>query len=130
MEKAPTLEKILSSFPAVASPPCPGGEILPPAPTADAISADLRVWRAGCYDIGVRHEAWKSEREVQMYNDDYEAIDAFDLLGPSADDFCDGFRTRYGAYETGRPEEDPEQMEYEEMIELAEALGAGRVECT
>ncbi|MGL4460596.1 MAG: hypothetical protein ACRC1K_16050 [Planctomycetia bacterium] len=41
-----------------------------------------------------------------------------------ADEFTLNFRERYGSHGLGLVEEDPEQLEYEEMLELGQSLGA------
>lgn len=59
-----------------------------------------------------------------MYVDSLQISDelfGFDLE-IDADDVIEGYRDRYGAYRVGRLEEDPEQMDYEEMLELGWAL--------
>lgn len=38
-------------------------------------------------------------------------------------EFVEGFRSRYGTYQFGHLEEDPEQLEYEELMNLGESLG-------
>ena len=59
-----------------------------------------------------------------MYEDVVSFVDDFELLGPSADQFVDGFQERYGVYRAGCIENDPEQMQYEEMIDLGLSLGS------
>lgn len=51
-----------------------------------------------------------------------EALGVVDL-----DDFTLGFRDRYGTHRIGSYEEDPEMMEYEELVSLGMSL-SGRGE--
>lgn len=60
-----------------------------------------------------------------MYADSLNLSD--DFLGFDvefdAEDFVMGYRERHGSYRVGRMEDDPDQMEYEEMLELGISLG-------
>lgn len=44
-------------------------------------------------------------------------------LDIDADEVIEGFRTRYGSYQVGSFEADPQQLEYDEMVDLAQSLG-------
>lgn len=58
-----------------------------------------------------------------MRNDSLYADDDFLFeLEFDANDFVEGYRERHGDYRLGRLEDDPEQMEYEETLELGMSL--------
>lgn len=50
-----------------------------------------------------------------------------EILGiADLDDITVGFRDRYGCYSEVEIEEDPEMLEYAELVSLGESLGGGR----
>lgn len=59
---------------------------------------------------------------VQTFSayDELEALfdDDFDF-----EEFVGGFEAQYGTYRVGRWEEDPEMLEYEEILDLGKTLG-------
>lgn len=48
--------------------------------------------------------------------------DELEALLVECDDIVEGFRARYGTHRIGRIEDDPQQMEYEELINLGSSL--------
>lgn len=56
-----------------------------------------------------------------MSSYDIELAEALEVI--DFDDFTMGFRDRYGTHRVGRYEEDPEMLEYEELLSLGMSLG-------
>jgi hypothetical protein len=63
-----------------------------------------------------------------MFEDALTSADALMLLQIDADEVIDGFRQRYGSYRVGRFEDDPEQLDYEETLDLGRSLGGPSAE--
>lgn len=57
-----------------------------------------------------------------MYIDDVYFADAINDLDLETEDFLEGFRAEFGTYHAGRLEEDPEMIEYEDLVDLGLSL--------
>jgi hypothetical protein len=58
-----------------------------------------------------------------MYAEELFALLSTDDLFIDQDEVTSGFRDHRGSYRPGAWEEDPEMLEYEEMLELGHSLG-------
>ena len=59
-----------------------------------------------------------------MYVDDLLMTDEFEDMAFGSHDFFVSFRDLNGTYRVGRLEDDPQMMEYEEIMELGYSLGS------